>query len=95
MSCLARLVLPDIAHHLTRRGNRRLPVFFDYADRHAYLDLITAAARDSATRASPGVLWTVILVPAHADGLRATLGQAHRQFTRHINFREGWSGYLF
>lgn len=37
----------------------------------------------------------LILVPAHEDGLRATLGEAHRQYTRAINFREGWRGHLF
>ena len=37
----------------------------------------------------------LILVPASADGLRATLGEAHRRYTRRINFREGWRGHLF
>ncbi len=29
------------------------------------------------------------------DGLRATLGEAHGRYTRHINFREGWRGHLW
>ncbi len=33
--------------------------------------------------------------PAPADGLRATLGEAHRRYTRRINFREGWRGHLW
>ena len=37
----------------------------------------------------------LILVPARADGLRATLAEAHRRYSRRINFREGWRGYLF
>ena len=37
----------------------------------------------------------LILVPASAEGLRAALGEAHRRYTRRINFREGWRGYLF
>ena len=37
----------------------------------------------------------LILVPEHADGLRAALGEAHRRYTRAINFREGWRGFLF
>src|SRR5207237_7632571 len=37
----------------------------------------------------------LIPVPETADGLRAALGEAHRRSTRHINAREGWTGYLF
>jgi putative transposase len=33
--------------------------------------------------------------PAPADSLRACLGEAHRRYTRHINFREGWRGHLW
>jgi len=27
--------------------------------------------------------------------LRAALGEAHRRYTRQVNFREGWRGYLW
>ena len=37
----------------------------------------------------------LILVPSDADGLRAALGEAHRRYTRAVNQREGWTGYLF
>ena len=37
----------------------------------------------------------LILVPSDADGLRAALGEAHRRYTRHINFRQQWRGYLW
>ena len=37
----------------------------------------------------------LILVPQTADRLRAALGEAHRRYTRAVNFREGWRGYLF
>ena len=32
---------------------------------------------------------------ASADGLRAAIGEAHRRYARHVNFREGWRGYLW
>jgi putative transposase len=35
------------------------------------------------------------MVPSHADGLRAGLGEAHRRYTRRINFREAWRGHLW
>lgn len=99
MARLARVVIPGIAHHVTQRGNRRLPVFFCDDDRRAYLALVAEAARATGTRCLAWCLMDnhvhLILVPQTADGLRATLGEAHRRYTRRINFREGWRGYLF
>ena len=37
MAHLARVVIPQVAHHVTQRGNRRLPIFFSDDDRIAYL----------------------------------------------------------
>ena len=34
-------------------------------------------------------------MPDDAGGLRAALGEAHRRYTRQVNFREGWRGYLW
>ena len=48
MARLARVVIPGIAHHVTQRGNRRLPMFFSDDDRRPYLALLRegcAAAR--------------------------------------------------
>ncbi|MES2494385.1 MAG: transposase [Pseudomonadota bacterium] len=99
MARLSRIVIPGVAHHVTQRGNRRLPVFFGDDDRRCYLDLLAAAAQASGTRCLAWCLMDnhvhLILVPAYADGLRATLGEAHRRYTRRVNFREGWRGHLF
>lgn len=99
MARLPRIVIPHVAHHITQRGNRRLPVFFSDDDRREYLVLLAAAAQASGTRCLAWCLMTnhvhLILVPADADGLRAMLGEAHRRYTRMINFREGWRGHLF
>ena len=32
----------------------------------------------------------LIVVPESEDGLRRGLGEAHRRYTRRINFRDGW-----
>src|SRR5882672_11052106 len=37
----------------------------------------------------------LILLPGDDDGLRAALGEAHRRYTRRVNMREGWRGYLW
>jgi putative transposase len=37
----------------------------------------------------------LIAVPKTAEGLRRAVGEAHRRYTRRINFREQWRGYLW
>jgi len=37
----------------------------------------------------------LIAVPRSEDGLRRAVGEAHRRYTRRINFREKWRGYLW
>lgn len=99
MPRLARAVIPHVAHHITQRGNRRLPIFFCDEDRSEYLALLAASFAASATRCLAWCLMDnhvhLILVPQTSDGLRAALGEAHRRYTRRVNFREGWRGYLF
>lgn len=99
MARLARIVIPGVAHHVTQRGNRRLPIFFGDDDRAAYLALIAAGCAAQGVRCLAWCLMDnhvhLILVPDAADGLRAAIAEAHRRYTRRINFREGWRGYLF
>ena len=99
MARLARIVIPDVPHHVTQRGNRRLPIFFSDEDRAAYLTLLADACQAQGTRCLAWCLMDnhihLILVPQNANGLRATLAEAHRRYSRRINFREGWRGYLF
>ncbi len=99
MPRLARIVIPGVAHHITQRGNRRLPVFFSDDDRQAYLALVAQACSAHNTACLGWCLMDnhvhLILVPTTEDGLRSTLAEAHRRYSRAINFREGWRGYLF
>ena len=37
----------------------------------------------------------LIVVPKSADGLRRAIGEAHRRYTRRVNFREQWQGHLW
>ena len=99
MARLARVVMEGVAHHVTQRGNRRQQVFFGDDDYRAYRALLSEGC------AAAGVaVWGyclmpnhvhLILVPSSADGLRAALAEAHRRYTRRVNFREGWRGYLW
>jgi len=52
--------------------------------------------RAAAGRAcSPSGAVGLILVPAAAEGLARAVGETHRRYTRRVNFREGWRGYLW
>ncbi len=99
MARLGRVVVPGLPHHVTQRGNRRLETFFSAADYRAYLELLAAQCARAGTQVWAYCLMPnhvhLILVPEHADGLRAALGEAHRRYTRRINVREGWHGHLW
>ena len=66
MARLARVVIPDLPHHVTQRGNRRERVFFEDADYAAYLDLISVAARRAGT-----AIWSYCLMPNHVHFIMA------------------------
>ena len=99
MARLARVVATGVPHHVTQRGNRRQPVFFGDDDYRTYKALLAEGCRAAGVAVWAYCLMPnhvhLILVPKDADGLRAALGEAHRRYTRHVNFREGWRGYLW
>jgi putative transposase len=99
MARIARVVAPGMPHHVTQRGNRRLQTFFNAEDYQAYLELMSEwCARYNVQ------IWAYCLMPNHVhliavpetkDGLNLAIGEAHRRYTRRINFREGWRGHLW
>lgn len=99
MSRTARIIAPDYPHHVTQRGNRRLPVFFCDDDYKLYLELMAEfCARYNVT------IWAYCLmtnhvhmmaVPKDETGLTRAVGEAHRRYSAYINKREGWTGHLF
>src|SRR3954463_8387521 len=99
MPRLARLVVPDFPHHVTQRGNRRLPTFFSDGDYALYRHLLRESCARAGTRIWAWCLMPnhvhLILVPESEDGLRAALAEAHRRYTRVVNEREGWRGHLW
>lgn len=99
MSRAARQVLPGIPHHVTQRGNRRQPTFFQPEDYAFYLRLLRHFSARSGTRVWAWCLMPnhvhLVLVPAQEDGLRATLASTHRVYATEINRREGWTGHLW
>jgi len=99
MARLARVVAPGVPHHVTQRGNRRQQVFFCEEDYATYKELLIEGCRSARVEVLAWCLMPnhvhLILVPKDEDGLRAALGESHRRYTRHVNSREGWRGYLW
>jgi len=96
---IARVVAPGLPHHVTQRGNRRQQTFFGDQDYAEYRRLMAASCALCGTQ-----IWAYCLMPNHVhlvmvpsteDGLRCALGEAHRRYTRMVNFREGWRGHLW
>ena len=99
MPRIARVVVPGCAHHITQRGVRRMDVFFSDEDRHAYLELLAEQGRIYGVEYLAWCLMTnhihLIAVPCTESSLAKGIGEAHKRYTRMINFREAWRGYLF
>ena len=99
MARLARIVVPDVAHHVTQRGNRRQDVFFSDGDYSAYRGLVADSCHRQGVRCIAWCLMPnhvhLILIPPTAESLRAALAEAHRRYSRRINIANGWVGYLW
>ena len=96
---IARAVAPGLPHHVTQRGNRRQQTFFCDGDYDGYLELMSTWCREHDVE-----IWAYCLMPNHVhliavpereEGLMLAIGEAHRRYTRMVNFREGWRGHLW
>jgi putative transposase len=94
-----RIVVPELPHHVTQRGNRREPIFFEEGDQEVYRDLLAEQAQQARVE-----IWAYCLMPNHvhliavpknASGLGRGIGEAHRRYTNFVNARGRWTGHLF
>jgi putative transposase len=76
-----------------------MPTFFHDGDYQAYINLLAEWCRKCGVE-----IWAYCLMPNHVhlvavpetdDGLRRGIGEAHRRYSRMINFRENWRGHLW
>ncbi|MGO9121699.1 MAG: transposase [Desulfomonilaceae bacterium] len=96
MGQVARVVVPCYPHHITQRGNRRQQTSFCGENYRAYIDLMSEWC------SKHGVdIWAYCLMPNHVhliavpqsiEGLARAIGEAHRRYTRRVNFLQGWRG---
>jgi putative transposase len=94
-----RIVIPGVPHHITQRGNRRQTVFFSDDDKALYLRLLSKWTDKAGL-----TLWAYCLmdnhvhhigVPRTETSLAVTIGETHKAYTKIINEREGWRGFLW
>jgi putative transposase len=99
MARLARAVVPGLPHHVTQRGNRRQRTFFREGDYALYRSLMMEWCGRCGVE-----IWAYCLMPNHVhliavprseEGLRLGIGEAHRRYSRAVNFRQGWRGHLW
>jgi REP element-mobilizing transposase RayT len=99
MGRLARVVASGIPHHVTQRGNRRQQPFFCEDDYREYISLMAEWCHQYAIKVWAYCLMTnhvhLAVLPGFEDSLRKGTGEAHRRYTRRLNFREGWRGHLW
>lgn len=99
MARIARAVAAEFPHHIIQRGNRRQQVFFTEDDYSQYLKLL----KDYSHRFKVDILAYclmpnhihLIAIPQKDGNLARAIGETHRNYTRFINFREKWRGYLW
>jgi putative transposase len=99
MARIARIVVPSIPHHITQRGNRCQECFFKDDDYREYISLMSASCCFHGVEIWAYCLMSnhvhLIAVPEKAESLRSAIGEAHRRYTRLINFRQNWRGHLW
>ncbi len=99
MARIARVVVPGLPHHVIQRGNRCQKVFFSDDDRKEYLEYLRIYAKPAGINFWGYCLMDnhvhLIVVPDKKDSLACGFSEAHRRYTRMINFREKWRGYLW
>lgn len=99
MARIARVVVAGIPHHVTQQGNRRHTIFFTDEDYQTYIALMAEWCQKCRVESWVYCLMTnhvhLIAVPQTEDGLRMGIGEAHRRYSRMVNFRENWRGHLW
>jgi putative transposase len=99
MARLPRVVIPDVAHHVTQRGNARQVIMADDADRIAYLELLRQYSELYRVSLLGYCLMSnhvhLIAVPHTSAALGQTLKQTHGRYASYWNARASSSGHVW
>jgi len=96
---MARIVIPELAHHVTQRGNGRRAVFFTPQDRYVYLGLLQEYSQHYRLRILGYALMSnhvhLVVVPEHEGSLAKTMREVHGRYARYRNTIERGAGHLW
>jgi putative transposase len=89
MPRLARVVIVDVAHHVTQRGNGRQFILASDAERMVYLDLLRRAVRVHELSVVGYCLMSnhvhLVVIPRRAEVLAETLKRVHGRYASYWN----------
>jgi len=99
MARLPRVVVPDVPHHVTHRGNARQVIFSSDADRITYLDLLQEYSQLYGLSLLGYCLMSnhvhLIAVPQTLPALSQSLKQAHGRYAAYWNAHQSSSGHVW
>ena len=99
MARIARVVVPGVGHHVTQRGVRSMNIFWDDEDKESYIDILSNLSKEGGLDVHAYCLMDnhihLLVVPESDTSLSRVIGEAHRLYTRKINFRHKVRGHLF
>ena len=94
-----RLVVPGYAHHVTQRGVRKSPTFYDDSDHLVYIRILHEACADKAVQIHAYCLMPnhvhLIAIPSTEKGLSQVLRDAHTEYTMYFNAKHGFVGHAW
>ncbi|HOX38851.1 MAG TPA: transposase [Candidatus Brocadiia bacterium] len=91
--------MPNVAHHITQRGNRSEDVFFCDEDRNVFLALLSHYAARNGLSIQAYCLMSnhfhLVVTPETARSLGDALKPVLMRYAQHVNRSQGWTGRLW
>lgn len=89
MARLARVVIPNIPHHITQRGVRSMNIFFKEEDLYIYKLILNKQCLEHGLKIISYCLMCnhvhLIVIPSTKESLARAIGETHRLYTIKIN----------
>ncbi len=99
MPRFARIVFPEIPHHIIQRGNNQQAVFLNGENQSLYLRYLREESQKCRLTITSYCLMTnhihLVVTPADSVGLFKGIGQTNLRYTQYFNKRYGRIGHLW
>jgi putative transposase len=99
MARLPRIIVPNVPHHVTQRGNRKQQTFFSETDYRFYLYHLRKLSEVYQVQIDAFCLMPnhvhLILTPPRQEALALLISDLHRTYTSYVNYKMGWKGHLW